>query len=165
MDIRLDEISRFLSGLPIGRTGRAYIVDKDGAMIAGPDPARVLTTRDGQPVPARIDEIGDSGATGSWDHFRSEGPGNRIIQGGDRRLISIVAPLANNSQGWLLVITVPEDEFSGFVIANSRRAILLSLSIVTLAAGLAVLLARQGLRADRSARAVAERTEAVRRQS
>jgi len=78
-------------------------------------------------VPAKIDGIGDSGATGSWDHFRAEGAGNRVIEAGGRRLISIVTPLANNSQGWLLLITVPEDEYSGFVTANSRRTILFSL--------------------------------------
>jgi adenylate cyclase len=165
VDIRLDAVSRFLGGLPIGRTGRAYIVDKDGAMIAGPDPARILTSRDGQPAPARIDGIGDAGATGSWDHFRAQGPGNRIIEVDGRRLISIVTPLAGSNQGWLLLITVPEDEFSGFVTANSRRALLLSLSVIALAVGLAALLVRQGLRADRSAQAVAEQAEAVRQQS
>jgi adenylate cyclase len=60
---------------------------------------------------------------------------------------------------------VPESEFSGFVTANSRRAALLSLVVVGLAAGLAVLLVRQGLRADRAARAVAERSAAVEQQS
>ncbi len=165
VDIRLDEISRFLGTLPIGSTGRAYIVDKDGEMIAGPDPARVLQTRDGQMAPARIVDIGDADAAGSWDHYRASGPGNRVIDVAGQRLISIVTPLAANSQGWLLLMTVPEDEFSGFVTANSRRAGLLSLSVVALAVGLAVLLARQGVRSDRAARALEERSEAVRRQS
>ena len=81
------------------------------------------------------------------------------------RLISIVTPLANNGQDWLLLITVPEAEFSGFISANSRRAALLSPIVVALAVGLAMLLVRQGLRADRAARAVAERSSAVQRQS
>jgi len=39
IDIRLDELSRFLASLSIGRTGRAYIVDRTGALSgssAGP---------------------------------------------------------------------------------------------------------------------------------
>jgi adenylate cyclase len=165
VDIRLDAISRFLGGLSIGRTGRAYIATKEGEMIAGPDPARILATKDGTPAPARIDAIGDAQLAASWDHFRAEGPGDRVIELDGQRLISIVTPLANNNQGWLLFITVPQSDFSGFVTTNSRRAALLSLVVVALALGLAMLLVRQGLRADRAARAVAERSAAVRQQS
>lgn len=164
VDIRLDALSRFLGTLAIGQSGKAYIVDKDGRMIAGPDPARILQTRDNELVPASIGNIGDPDAAGSWDHYRAHGAGDRVIDVGRRRLISIVTPLAG-SQGWLLVLTVPETEFSGFVTANSRRAALLSLSVVALAIGLAVLLARQGLKSERAARSLAERSEAVRQQS
>jgi PAS domain-containing protein len=165
VDIRLDAISRFLGGLSIGKTGRAYIVAKDGEMIAGPDPARILQTQDGKLVPAKVDGIGDTNLVAGWDHYRAQGPGDRIIDVDGNRIISIVTPLPNIGQDWLLLITVPETEFSGFVTANSRRAAFLSLIVVALAAGLAVLLVRQGLRADRAARAVAERSAAVRQQS
>jgi adenylate cyclase len=165
VDIRLDTLSRFLGSLSIGRTGRAYIATADGQMVAGPDPARILTTKDGTLVPARVDAIGDARLAASWDHFRAEGPGNRVIVVGGQRMISIVTPLANNNQGWLLFITVPEAEFSGFVTVNSRRAAALSLIVVALAIGMAALLVRQGLRADRVARVVAERSAAVRQQS
>ena len=164
VDIELGAISRFLGALRIGRTGRAYIVTKSGEMIAGPDPSHILRSQDGQLSPARVNDVGDTDLSGSWDHFRIEGLGSRIINVGDRRLISIVTPI-RNGQDWLLVISVPEAEFSGFVTVNSRRAALLSLIVVALAAGLAVLLVRQGLRADRADRAVAERSEAVRLQS
>ena len=165
VDIRLDELSRFLGGLSIGQTGRAYIVTKNGEMVAGPDPTRILQNRDGQLAPANIEGIGDPDLVATWDHFRAQGPGNRVIEVGGRRLISIVTPLANNGQDWLLLITVPEAEFSGFMSANSRRAAYLSLIVVALAVGLATLLVRQGLRADRAARAVAERSSAVQQQS
>lgn len=165
VDIRLDAISHFLGSLSIGQTGRAYIASRDGEMIAGPDPARILQTIDGKPAPARIEQVGDADLVASWDHYRAQGPGNRVIEVNDRRLISIVTPLANNGQDWLLFITVPESEFSGFVRANSRSAALLSLVVVALAAGLGVLLVRQGLRADQAARVVAERSTAVEQQS
>jgi adenylate cyclase len=164
-DIRLDALSRFLGGISIGQTGRAYIVAKDGQMIAGPDPARILQKADGNITPARIENIGDADLAATWDRFRVHGPGSRVIEVGGRRLISIVTPLANIGQDWLLLIAVPESEFSGFVTANSRRSALLLLVVVGLAIGLAGLLVHQGLRADRAARAVAERSSAVQRQS
>jgi len=168
VDIRLDALSRFLGGLAIGHTGRAYIVAQTGEMIAGPDPAKIMSLRDGKPVPSRIDDVGDADLTAGWDYFRVNGQGTRIIESNGRRLISIVVPLtgaANDAKGWHLLITVPESEFSGFVTANSQNAAMLSLIVVALAAGLGVLLVRQGLRADRADRAVADRSEAVRLQS
>ncbi len=164
IDIKLDTISGFLGGLQIGRTGRAYLVSKAGEMVAGPDPQRILRDQDGQLAPARVEDVGDAALSGSWDHFRVEGAGTRVIEVAGQRLISIVTPLGD-AQGWLLVIAVPEAEFSGFVTVNSRRAGLLSLVVVALALGLAALLVRQGLRADRADRAVAERSQAVRLQS
>jgi hypothetical protein len=54
VDIRLDALSRFLGGLSIGRTGRAYIVDESGALVAGPDPSRIMRIRNNERVPASI---------------------------------------------------------------------------------------------------------------
>jgi adenylate cyclase len=165
VDIRLDQMSRFLGSLSIGQTGRAYIATRGGEMIAGPDPAHIVQTRGGHLVPSRIDTTGDADLLAGWDHYRAEGPGNRVIEVRGRRLISIVTPLADNGQDWLLYITVPESEFSGFVTANSRHAALLLLVVVALAVGLGALLVRQGLRADRAARIVADRSRAVQQQS
>ena len=48
VDIRLDELSRFLGGL-LDRADRSRLHRaKDGEMVAGPDPTRILQNRDGQ---------------------------------------------------------------------------------------------------------------------
>jgi adenylate cyclase len=165
IDIKLDELSRFLGSLSIGRTGRAYIVSPTGEMIAGPDPALIMRQGKDGPEPVTIDDVGDADLAAGWDHFRVQGPGSRIIEAGGRRLISIATPLAGGIGSWLLIITVPEAEFSGFVAVNAVHAAELSLIVILLALGLAVLLVRQGLRADRADRAVAERAAALARQS
>lgn len=164
IDIRLDAFSRFLGELRIGRTGRAYLVSATGGMIAGPDPKRIVRERAGALAPATVEEVGDPWLAAGWDRYRVQGPGTRVVEVGGERLISIATPVAGAAPGWLLVIGVPEAEFSGFVTANFRRTAVLSLVVVALAAGLAVLLVRQGLRADRADRAAADRAEAVRRQ-
>jgi hypothetical protein len=66
---------------------------------------------------------------------------------------------------WLVVLAAPEADFSGFVQANGERALLMSAVVVGLAAGLAVLLVAQGLRADRAARDLLDRSAAITRQS
>ena len=173
VDIRLDALSGFLRSLTIGRTGRAYIVARTGEMVAGPDPARLLQTVDGQLKPTRVDGVGDSDLVAGWDHFRVDGVGTRVIDVDGRRMISIVTPLnsrqgddalAGKGQDWLLAIVVPEADFSGFVKVNTQRAASLFLVVVGLAAGLGVLLVRQGLRSDRAERLMAERAQAARMQ-
>lgn len=171
IDIKLDALSDFLRSLAIGRSGRAYIIARSGEMIAGPDPARLLQTVDGQLKPARVDAVGAPDLVASWDHFRGEGVGSRVIEAEGRRLISIVTPLdaggpaaQPSGRDWLLAIIVPESDFSGFVQLNTRRAASLFIVVIVLAAILAVLLVRQGLRSDRAERIIAERSDAVRAQ-
>jgi adenylate cyclase len=61
-------------------------------------------------------------------------------------------------------MVVPEKDFTGFVFNNSRNTLWLSLILVGLAAALGILLVRQGLQTDRTARQLAERSSAVDRQ-
>jgi adenylate cyclase len=165
VDIRLDELSRFLGSLSIGRTGRASIVDRTGALIAGPGSTRIIRASDGEPALANVAELGDPDLAAGWDHYRIDGPGSRVVEVGGRRLISIATPLHGAATQWLLLIAVPEAEFSGFITMNSRHRTEWSLSVMLLAVGLAVLLVRQGLRADRADRTVAERAATLRGQA
>src|SRR5690348_6527466 len=68
---------------------------------------------------------------------------------------TITTPAAGND--WSVLIVV-EEEFTGFVAADNRKALLMALAVVGVAALIAGLLVRQGLRADRAARALLHRT-------
>jgi class 3 adenylate cyclase len=76
-----------------------------------------------------------------------------------------VSRLSTAGRAWSLLIVVPEKDFTGFVAKNSRNSLWVSLILVVLAAALAVLLVRQGLRADRTARQLSERGKSIERQS
>jgi adenylate cyclase len=167
VDITLKALSGFLARLRIGRGGRAIIFDSTGHLIAAPysDTTRVLRGHGDQMVAARVDELGDAAVTGAYDRFRVEGYGRRIITVDGERNVSIVARLPAAAGDWSLLIVVPEKDFTGFVAANSRRTLALSLVVVALTALLAALLVRQGLRADRTVRLLLERGQAVERQS
>src|SRR6516165_4853414 len=154
VDITLDALSHFLASLKIGRSGRAVIIDDTGQLIAAPADRTIKREGNGEPAAPRIDEVGDDVLTHAYDRFRIEGTGHRAIEVGGQTYISAVTP-----------IVVPENEFVGFVASNNRRALWMSLVIVAVAASLAALLVRQGLRADRNARALLERQSAIIRQS
>jgi adenylate cyclase len=165
-DITLEDLSRFLSSLEIGVTGRAIIMDGSGKAVATPkgnDVVRKDAT--GEFITADIHELGDPALTAAYDRFRIEGHGRRVIEAEGRRYISAATALATAGRDWSVLLVVPEDEFVGFVASNNRNALLMSAAVIAIAALLAALLVRQGLRADRTARQLLDRERAIDRQS
>jgi class 3 adenylate cyclase len=165
VDITLKALSDFLATLKIGNTGRAVIIDDTGHLIATADPSRMLIEHDGQLVTARLDQIGDPELAAAYDRFRVEGYGRRVIIANGERIVSFVSRLPAAGRDWSLLMVVPEKDFTGFVATNGRRTLELSIVVIVLAAVLAVLLVRQGLRADRAARLLLDRGKAIERQS
>jgi len=157
VDVTLEELSRFLSSLEIGKHGRALIMDDDGRLIAVPDSEKVIKPTGDQFIPPKVDELGDAVLTAAFDRFRVEGQGRRIIERGGIRYISSVSPLPGITHKWWILIVVPEEDFIGFVASNNRPALFMSLVIVLAVVVLAVLLVRQGLRSDLSIRLMTER--------
>ena len=164
VDITLKALSEFLASLRVGKGGRVAIIDDTGRLIAVPDAEKLVHGEGNALVAARVDQLGDPVLTGAYDRFRVEGYGRRVITVEGERIVSIAARLPAAGRKWSLLIVVPERDFIGFVAANSRRALALSLIVVALTALLAAFLVRQGLRADRTARLLLDRGRAVERQ-
>lgn len=152
VDITLEQLSQFLSSLEIGETGRAIIIDNDGRLIAVPNAETLLHPKGDEFVPPRLDEIGDPVLTGAYDRFRIEGQGKRVIEIDGIRYVTSVSPLKGDGRQWWVMIVVPEEDFTGFVMSNSRKGLAMSLVIVLSVAALAGLLVYQGLRSDRAVR-------------
>ena len=162
VDIRLNDLSAFLSRLEIGRTGRAIIVDGGGRIVAHPDPALSVRESGGTLLRPRLDELGDPVLTRAFDLFRVNGRGRFTFALGGRDHIVIWSPLPEAGDGsWSLLLTVPEAELVGFVASASRLTSLLGALVVVVALGLAFMLVRQGLRADRMERALERRGQAM----
>jgi hypothetical protein len=166
IDITLAALSGFLKKIEIGTTGRAMIVDANGNLIAFPEPDRILRDDNGTLVPRRLDELGDLALTRAFNRLRIQGHGHGIVDVDGERVVfaSAALPVAAN-KNWSVLIVVPEREIIGFVAANNRTALLLSLSIIGFAVLLAGLLVRQGVRADRNARLVEDRERTIETQS
>ena len=161
-DITLAALSGFLADLKLGAHGRAMIIDGAGRLVAYPDLSRIVDRIDGEYRPAEINAIGDPVLTEAYDRIRVAGAGRSIVEIDDQRYIVAAAALAEPvARDWWLLLVVPENDLVGFVAANSRKTLLLSSSIVALAICLAGLLTYQGVVADRTARALGRREQAL----
>jgi class 3 adenylate cyclase len=166
LDVTLAALSDFIAGLRIGQNGQAVILDRRGGLIAARDSRRIVREREGQLVQRRADELGDPVLTRAYDMARLDPRLRAAFELEGRRHIVLAAPIASEgNEGWSLLLTVPEDDFAGFVTTSGRTALLMSGGVVLLVALLALFLARQGLRADRARRRLAQQSAALAAQS
>lgn len=166
VDIALEELSDFLGSLEIGIKGRALIVDQRGVLVAYPELDRMLKKTDAGVVRSHLEELADPVLNRAFDHFRVGGPGSREFHVEGRRYIGTATSLAPTlGRDWALLIVAPEDDFVGFVAENNRNGLYMSMAVLCIASILAGLLVFQGLRADRNAQLVLERSEQLEAQS
>ncbi|MDB5377670.1 MAG: rane protein of unknown function [Rubritepida sp.] len=153
LDISLQSLSAFLASIEVARHGQVVIIDRNGRVVAHPDFAVTLRTADDGETPLRLDELGDPVLARAFDRTRLDGDFRSVETIDGRRHIIMTASLRDQAvSGWRLLIAVPESDFTGFVDTNSRDVLAMSLGVVAVVLGLALLLIRQGLRADRAAR-------------
>ncbi|HKF62146.1 MAG TPA: cache domain-containing protein [Dongiaceae bacterium] len=165
VDIFLDELSRFLASLQIGRRGKAIIMDSSGDVVASPAGNIMVDQGNGNFVAAKVDALGDPAFTRAYDHFRAEGAGRQAEEVNGQPYIVTITPLTTGGRDWFIVIAAPVEDFAGFIVRSSRNALIISLVIILIATALAVLFVRQGLRADCSARILAEHQRVVGQQT
>ena len=164
VDITLAELSKFLSTLHIGQTGRAAIVGRDGQIIAAPEmtrpahaAAKVAAAKPGDS--ATTGALEDPALEAAYDRFRVQGYGNRTLTVHGKRYVTIASRLPAAGEDWVLLIAAPERDFTRFAESNGRRHLLLSLITIALASLLGVMLIRQNRRADRMARRLRRQQE------
>ncbi len=154
VDITLEALSGFLDSLPIGRTGRAAIVDAAGNVIAAPDLVRQAGAAAAGGA-ATAGALSDPALARAYDRFRIDGYGGRTLLIGGERYVTISRRLPAAGQDWVLLIAARETDFTAFAANNSRQHLLLSLITMVLALLLGLLLVRQNRRVERSARLLA----------
>jgi len=164
-DLDLADIGGFLSGLKVGATGKAVLVEGSGRMVAVPD-VRAMLRPDGDALrPARIEELDDPPLREAFDRVRIAGETRGVMEiDGNRQVVSARTLRATLGRDWWLLLIAPESDFVGFVAANNRKTLLLSGTVVLLAMAMAGFLAWQAYSADRIVRAVRHRQRELERQ-
>jgi adenylate cyclase len=166
LDIELEKISAFLETLKIGENGRAIIIDEDGELLAHPEIEKMVKKEGEKYKAVRVDELKDPVLHRAYSRFRIEGHGRRNLIIDQRQYLTSAFLFPTNIGHELTVfIFVPEDDFVGFVNRNNRTVLLMSFSIVVLAAIMAGLMVFQGLRADRNAQIILDRQDELEAQS
>jgi adenylate cyclase len=131
--IELTRVSNFLSQLTVGKSAGAFILDRDGGVVAAPDPdaSEVKALKTDHPLfPVAVDAMRQAGSAydpGSGEAFHSQ-----VTRDG-KAYQAVLTPIS--FPGWSLVTVVPESEFLGPVQMTIRK-LLIGLAVLIVFAGL-----------------------------
>ncbi|MEO0374800.1 MAG: PAS domain S-box protein [Cyanobacteria bacterium P01_A01_bin.17] len=148
-DVTLIDINRFLTNLTVSESGEAFVLDREGTLIGSTAKEAPLSSKN---QPRRINETRNPliQATGQYlqQQFSDFGQVTKtqslsFSKGGKRQLIQIRPFNDDFGLDWLVVVVVPESDFTGSIRDNARMTLLLSLGILGLAITLAVILAQK----------------------
>ena len=143
-ELTLEEIDRFLEDLEVGKTGQAFILERNGELVASTTSEAIFTVVEGQvkrnfaqnssnPL---IRLIAKYLFNGSSNLQQLEGSHNfKFKFNGEQQLVQVRSLKDENGIDFLVVVAIPESDFMEEIYANNRTTVLLctaSLLIATL---------------------------------
>ena len=130
--IELTRVSNFLSQLTVGKSAGAFILERNGKVVASPDPnanEAVALKTDHPLLPIAVEAIRNANA-----YEPGEGqPFNTKVTRDGKAYQAVLTPIS--FPGWSLVTVVPESEFLGPVQMTIRN-LLIGLAVLIVFAGL-----------------------------
>jgi PAS domain S-box-containing protein len=152
----LSQVSEFLQGLKIGRTGQTFIIERSGMLIASSTSEKPFFIANGTTSRFKASQsrniLTRSTAKYLTKHFGDFTEINHSHQltfdiEGQRQFLRVTPLRKTNSEkadplmlpDWLIVVVVPEADFQESINANTRSTILLCLAAMALATLLGIL--------------------------
>lgn len=151
VDLKLSTINDFLGQLKIGKSGKAFIMERSGLLVASSvkEPPFLMVNGKAERLPAIRSRDGDIQKTAA-SLQRLLGNFNTLQQtyhsiieiDGDRKYVQISPWRDKLGLDWLVVIAIPKSDFMAEIDANNQRTILLSAIAVFIAVALGIFTAR-----------------------
>lgn len=131
--VELTRVSRFLSQITTGKSSGAFILDRDGGVVAAPDAdADEVTALNANHPLQNIAITALKQAANAYDPDQAEAYRSRIVRNEEAYEV-VLTPLS--LPGWSLATVVPESEFLGPV-KKTIRQLLIGLAILIVGAGI-----------------------------
>ena len=142
IDLRLSQISDFLRKLAVSQSGKIFIIERDGLLVASSSseqPYKIINNK-----AERINAVNSSDilikSTAKYLHQKfgtfqeiKQNQNLQFIQKGDRQFVRTTSWQDEFGLDWLVVVVVPESDFTAQINANTRTTVLLCLGALLLA--------------------------------
>jgi adenylate cyclase len=142
-DIELDEMSNFLKGLKIGKTGLAFIVNQKNEVVAYPDASRIVKEEGGKLRPVKVEELGVASITAAFAEYVKTGKAKSVVESqGIRYLATFREFPPTFGAPWKVAVVAPEEDFIGGAEEIIRDTLLICLVVLLISIMLAAVLSR-----------------------
>jgi hypothetical protein len=152
-DLSLAQISDFLHSFTIGKSGKTFIIERNGLLVASSTIKEPFTlSADGKIERIRADKISDSLTQKTtqylFDRFgrlnQIDAPQQMQFFLNGKKQFLLVSPFKDESGmlDWLTIVVVPESDFTAEIDANTRTSILLCMATLSVAIIIGILTAR-----------------------
>ena len=156
VDIEIDQLSTFIGSLKIGKSGRAFLMNRNRDIIAFPDPTKLNFKGIGQQTRDRLvkideldDELSQKAYASAGFGYDAEGliildkPEFATFQHGSKVFHAMFTPFSTPEWPWVIGVYLPEDDYLGEIKKNRMNSILITVVISVFAAVLGLWLARR----------------------
>ncbi|MEG3932477.1 MULTISPECIES: ATP-binding protein [unclassified Microcoleus] len=146
--LRLDHLGRFLNSLKVGKSGQTFIIDRQGTLLATSTTEKPFRTKGNERQLFKVEESSNpfTQATAKYltakfkklDQIKKSELLSFDID--DKRQFLKVLPFQDGKGlDWLIVVVVPEADFTKEIDANTRTAILLCFAALGVAVAIGIL--------------------------
>ena len=156
-DLRLSEINGFLRDLKVSPTGKVFIIERSGELVASSSDAQSYQIVGKDAKRLKATEIADPAIQATAKYIQKEFGGFQNIKNPqtlsfnldsnsfgqvNRQFVQVTPWSDGDGLDWLMVVTIPESDFMGQINANNRTTILLCLGALAAAIILGVYTSR-----------------------
>lgn len=159
VDIEIDQLSVFIGNLKIGKNGKAFMLNRNGDVVAFGELSKLLVNKaspKGATRLATIWELDDSLSRRAFQAagIQTDASGSLVLDGPrfarfehqGQRYLAMFIPFTASRWPWITGVYLPEDDYLGAIKSNRRFNILVTLIISLFAAFIGFLLARGVIR-------------------
>ena len=156
VDIEIDQLSTFIGSLKIGKSGRAFLMNRNRDIIDFPDHAKLKFKGAGQQAGDRLVKINELDDKLSQKAYASAGfdyDADGLIVLDKSKFASfqydgkvyhaMFTPFSTPEWPWVIGVYLPEDDYLGEIKKNRLQSILITIFISVFAAGLGLWLAKR----------------------
>jgi class 3 adenylate cyclase len=149
--LRLDKIGNFLNNLKIGKSGKSFIVNKNGTLVATSTSEKPFIIDGNERTLFNATESSDKITRATAKYLKKQfGNFHKIpkwqklnFEINDKRYFIQVQPFQDDKGlDWLIVVVVPENDFMERINANTHTTIILSLITLIIATIICILTVR-----------------------